>query len=336
MEAHERRLPDGRILRHVEAGDPAGPLLLSQHGTPGSGRLYRAEVEAAEGLGARLVAYSRPGYDGSTPDPGRSVADAAADVAALLDALGAERFATYGWSGGGPHALACAALLPDRCAAAATIAGAAPSDRPDLEFMAGMGEGNIQEFGAALEGRDTLTPMLEEERAGLLGIPAEQVVEAMAPFLSDVDAAALTGDFADHMLGMFRAGLADGVDGWVDDDFDQLLGQLAHVARRPALDDRRVLPRGSGRAEAREAAADHIVAASCLCRSCSTVTQVTMTPSRSSSRRATTPSTCGPSPPSRATARSTSPPATPAAWPRWPVSTCRSPRAPRARAPASW
>jgi pimeloyl-ACP methyl ester carboxylesterase len=214
----EARTPDGRTLRYVEAGEPDGPLLLSQHGTPGCGRLYRSEVEGAQRLGARLVAYSRPGYDGSTPDAGRSVADAAADVAALLDALGAERFATYGWSGGGPHALACAALLPARCAAAATIAGAAPSDRPDLEFMAGMGDGNVQEFRAAFAGRETLTPMLEQERAGLLAVSPEQVVEAMAPFLSDVDAGALTGELAGHLLGMFRAGLADGVDGWVDDD----------------------------------------------------------------------------------------------------------------------
>src|SRR5687768_8902253 len=146
MTTREVTAGDGRTLRYVEAGDPGGPLLIGQHGTPGSGRLFRAEVEGAERLGARLVAYSRPGYGGSTPQPERSVADAAADVAALLDALGAERFATYGWSGGGPHALACAALLPERCAAAATIAGAAPSDQPDLDFVTGMGDGNVEEL----------------------------------------------------------------------------------------------------------------------------------------------------------------------------------------------
>ena len=218
METREARTPDGRLLCYVEAGNPDGPVLLSQHGTPGAGRLYRSELEGAERLGARLVAYSRPGYDGSTAHPGRNVADAAADVAALLDALGAARFATYGWSGGGPHALACAALLPDRCAAAATIAGAAPSDQPDLDFLAGMGDGNIQEFGTAFEGRDALAPMLEEEAAGLLAITPDRIAESMAPFLSDVDAAALTGGLAEHLMGMFRAGLAGGVDGWVDDD----------------------------------------------------------------------------------------------------------------------
>ena len=218
MTTRELTTPDARTLRYVEAGEPTGPLLMGQHGTPGSGRLFRPEVEAAERLGARLVAYSRPGYDGSTPQPGRSVADAAADVAALLDALGAERFATYGWSGGGPHALACAALLPGRCAAAATLAGAAPSDQPDLDFLAGMGEGNVEEFGTAFEGREALAPLLEGEAQGLRAVSAEQLREAMGPVLSDVDAQALTGELAEHLNGMIRAGLADGAEGWIDDD----------------------------------------------------------------------------------------------------------------------
>jgi pimeloyl-ACP methyl ester carboxylesterase len=218
MDAREVRMPDGRTLRYVEAGSSDGPLLLSQHGTPGAGRLFRSELEGAERLGARLVAYSRPGYDGSTAKPGRSVADAAPDVGALLDALGADRFATYGWSGGGPHALACAARLPERCAAAATIAGAAPSDQPDLDFIAGMGEGNVEEFGAAFEGRDTLATLLEEEAAGLRSASPEQLKEAMAPFLSEVDAAALTGELAEHLHAMFQAAVADGVEGWIEDD----------------------------------------------------------------------------------------------------------------------
>ena len=218
MDAREARTPDGRTLRYVEAGNAGGPLLLSQHGTPGAGRLFRSEVEGADRLGARLVAYSRPGYDGSSAQPGRSVADAAADVAALADALGAERFDTYGASGGGPHALACAALLPDRCAAAATIASVAPSDAPDLDFLAGMGEGNVEEFGAAFEGREVLAPLLEDEYAGLKEVSPEQLAEALRPFLSDVDAAALTGELAEHLHASMHAGLDDGVAGWVDDD----------------------------------------------------------------------------------------------------------------------
>jgi pimeloyl-ACP methyl ester carboxylesterase len=214
----ELRTPDGRTLEYMEAGEPGGPVLLAHHGTPGSGRFHRAEVEGAERLGARLVSYNRPGYAGSTPQPDRSVADAAADVAALLDALGADRFATYGVSGGGPHALACAALLPERCAAAATVAGVGPNDAPDLEFMAGMGSGNVEEFGMAIEGRERLEPFLRDEAEGLSSVTPEQLREAAAPFLSAVDAAALTGELAEHMHATISEGLAPGIAGWADDD----------------------------------------------------------------------------------------------------------------------
>lgn len=211
-------LPDGRTLEYLEAGEAGGPVLLAHHGTPGSGRFHRTEVEAAQRLGARLVTYSRPGYAGSSPQPDRGIADAAADVAALLDALGADRFATYGVSGGGPHALACAALLPERCAAAATVAGVGPADAPDLEFTAGMGPGNIEEFGTAMKGRATLEPFLRDEAAGIVSVTPEQLREAAAPHLSEVDAAALTGELAEHMHATIAGGLAPGIAGWVDDD----------------------------------------------------------------------------------------------------------------------
>src|SRR4051794_22036961 len=109
---HDVTTPDGRTLRVLEVGAPDDPVLVVHHGTPSARLLYRTEVESAAERGLRLVAYDRPGYGGSTAAPGRSAADAAADVAAILDALGVERFATYGASGGGPHALACAAVLP--------------------------------------------------------------------------------------------------------------------------------------------------------------------------------------------------------------------------------
>ena len=218
MTTHEVMTADGRTLAVREAGAADGPVLLSQHGSPGSGRLYRTEIEGAERLGARLVAYDRPGYGGSTPHPGRSIADAARDIAAILDALGAERFATYGWSGGGLHALACAALLEGRCAAVATIAGVAPSDQPDLEFTAGMGEGNVEEFGKAREGREALSAMLRHEAEGLASVTPDQLAEAISPHLSGPDAEALRGELAGFLHGMILGGLATGIDGWVDDD----------------------------------------------------------------------------------------------------------------------
>jgi pimeloyl-ACP methyl ester carboxylesterase len=161
----------------------------------------------------RLVTYSRPATAGSTPHTGRDIASAAADVAAILDELGVERFATYGWSGGGPHALACAALLGGRCVAAATLAGVGPADAPGFDFMAGMGEGNIAEFGAAREGRDALTEFCRADAAGIDEATPEQLADALRPHLSDVDAEALTGELAEHLLASIVDGLAPGVDG---------------------------------------------------------------------------------------------------------------------------
>jgi pimeloyl-ACP methyl ester carboxylesterase len=211
--------PDGRTLSVVEAGVDGGPAVVAHHGTPSAGGFFGVELEGAERLGLHLVAYDRPGYGGSTPSPGRSVADAAADVAAILDELGVERFATYGVSGGAPHALACAALLPERCVAAASVVGIGPPDAPDLDLLAGMGEGNIAEFGAARQGREALTEFLAAEAAGMVGAQPEELREAMQAHLSQVDSDALTGEMADFLVESVRIGLAPGVEGWVDDDF---------------------------------------------------------------------------------------------------------------------
>src|SRR5690348_5574117 len=141
-------MPDGRTLRVHEAGAAEGPVVLVHQGTPMSGRLYEPHMRDAEKRGIRLLAYDRPGYGGSSPAPDRSVADAAADSAALADALGIERFAVWGISGGGPHALACAAQLPDRVVATASLASVAPIDAEGLDWLAGMGEMNLEEFAA--------------------------------------------------------------------------------------------------------------------------------------------------------------------------------------------
>src|SRR4051794_41873965 len=116
----------GRALRVHSAGDPAGPTVFVLHGSPSSGMLYPPNVHDAAAHGLRLVSYDRPGYGGSTPHPGRRVADAAADVGAIADHLGLDRFAVWGHSGGGPHALACAALAGGRRGATAALSGPPP------------------------------------------------------------------------------------------------------------------------------------------------------------------------------------------------------------------
>jgi pimeloyl-ACP methyl ester carboxylesterase len=216
---HDVTTPGGRTLRVLDVGAADGPAVVSHHGTPSARLLYGPEIESAEERGLRLIAYDRPGYGGSTAAPGRSVADAAADVATILDALGVERFATYGGSGGGPHALACAAVLPDRCVAAVTLAGVAPFDAPGLDWLAGMGEGNHAEFGAAREGRERLTEFCRADAAQITAAQPEQLADALRPHLSDVDARALTGDVAAHLLASVTEAVRPGVEGWVDDDF---------------------------------------------------------------------------------------------------------------------
>jgi pimeloyl-ACP methyl ester carboxylesterase len=221
----------------LDVGAADGPVVVAHHGTPSARLLYRAEVDSAEDRGLRLIAYDRPGYGGSTPAPGRSVVDAAADVATILDALGVARFATYGGSGGGPHALACAAVLPERCAAAATLAGAAPADAPDLDWLAGMGEGNEAEFAAACEGRERLTEFCRADAAEILAARPEDLADALRPHLSDIDARALTGELAAHLLDSVTEALRPGVEGWVDDDFAFLApwGFDVETMRVPAL-----------------------------------------------------------------------------------------------------
>jgi len=157
---------DGRSLDHVVTGD--GPLVISLHGTPQGHVLAPELVAAAEQVGVRLAAYARPGYAGSTRQRGRTVADCVGDVLTLADALAAERFAVVGASGGGPHALACGALAADRCAAVATVAGVGPWEMEGLEFLAGMGEGNEVEFGAAVQGEQPLRELIGPWRESML------------------------------------------------------------------------------------------------------------------------------------------------------------------------
>jgi len=214
-------LPDGRTLEYVVGGPAGAPPLIMHHGTPNAAVLFEPLVAVAAAHGLRTVLHSRPGYAGSSPQPGRSVAAVASDVAAVLDDLGAEQFVTLGWSGGGPHALACAALLPGRCMAAASIAGVAPykaQGADGFEFLSGMGAENIEEFGAAAAGEAELTAYLQGAAADLAEVQPAQVVAALGDLLSDVDRKALTGAFADFLAASFRAAVSTGIAGWRDDD----------------------------------------------------------------------------------------------------------------------
>jgi pimeloyl-ACP methyl ester carboxylesterase len=208
----------GRRLEVLATGPRDALPVVLHNGTPGGLVVFPPIAGAAAERGLRLVQYARPGYGGSTPDPGRRVADAAADLAAVLDALGVAEFLTVGWSGGGPHALACAARLPGRCLAAATMAGVAPYPADGLDWMQGMGAENIEEFGAALAGEEALAGFLEPAARELTAITAADVAAGLGDLASAADKAAVTGEFADYLAASFRAAVAGGVAGWRDDD----------------------------------------------------------------------------------------------------------------------
>ncbi len=194
--------PDGRRLEVVTAGPEDGLPLLFHNGTPGGLVAFPPMVDAATARGLRTVMYARPGYGGSAAQPGRRIADAAADVRAVLDGIGARQFVTVGWSGGGPHALACAALLPGRCLAAASLAGVAPFQATALDWTAGMGPENVAEFSAARQGRAALTALLEEAAAGLGQVTGQQVADELGGLISAADRAVVTAEFADYLAGL--------------------------------------------------------------------------------------------------------------------------------------
>jgi pimeloyl-ACP methyl ester carboxylesterase len=211
-------LADGRQLEVLAAGPEGGLPLVMHNGTPVGLVAYPPMMEAAAARGLRLIICARPGYGESTPRPGRLVADVTGDVAAALDEIGEPHFVTVGWSGGGPHALACAARLPGRCLAAATMAGVAPYGADGLDWLAGMGEENVTEFGAAVAGEGPLVGYLETEASGLATITGPEVAEGLGGLVSAADKAAATGGFADYLAASFRAAVRGGVAGWRDDD----------------------------------------------------------------------------------------------------------------------
>jgi len=215
------RTPDGRSLDVRVGGADDGVPLLFHHGTPGSAVPVRALERAARARSLRLVTWSRPGYGASTRRAGRRVVDDADDVALLLDHLGAQRCLVAGWSGGGPHALASGARLPERVAGVLCIAGAAPAvtdGRFDERFLAGMGEQNLEEFGTARTGEAALRRYLEADAAGLRDVRAEGVVAEMVSLLPPVDRAALSDEYGEDLAAGLRESVRTGVDGWLDDD----------------------------------------------------------------------------------------------------------------------
>jgi pimeloyl-ACP methyl ester carboxylesterase len=211
-------LPDGRDLEVEVSGPDGAPVLLFCHGTPGASTQMGPLARGAHARGLRLVTWSRPGYGASTRRAGRSVADDVDDLAAVLGHVGADTCLVAGWSGGGPHALAAGALLPDRVRGVLCIAGVAPYDAEGLDFLADMGEDNVEEFGLALAGEEPLQAWLDQHRPAYVDMTADDVVASLDTLLPPVDEAQVTGEFADYLATEFRQAVSVSMAGWLDDD----------------------------------------------------------------------------------------------------------------------
>ena len=206
-------LDDGRTLHVYDThpDDADGRLAVFwHHGTPNIGAPPEPLFAAAARLGIRWVSYDRPGYGGSTPNPDRDVASAAPYVSSIADALGIDRFAVMGHSGGGPHALACGALLPERVLGVVSVAGMAPFGAEGLDWFAGMAASGVASLRAAAEGRAT-----------------KESYEASAdedadPGFVPADLAALDGEWS-WFISVVRPAIEGGPGGQIDDD-------LAYVA----------------------------------------------------------------------------------------------------------
>ena len=211
------RSADGRALAVTESGDLDGYPVLVHMGTPNSRRLYGRNVTDAAARGLRLISYDRPGYGGSDADPGRSVAGCAADVRAICAALSIGRLAMWGISGGGPHVLACAALLPDLAAAVASLASPAPYGVDGLDWFGGMGQLNIDDTLLMLADENAARAKMDQDREAFLAASPEELAAEMKSLLSPVDAAVLTGELGNYLVYSVREGLAPGSQGWWDD-----------------------------------------------------------------------------------------------------------------------
>ena len=210
---------DGRVLHTYDVGPTERSdelVVLWQHGTPNTGAPPEPLFEAARSLGIRWIGYDRPSYGGSTPHPDATIATAAADARQIADQLGIGRFTVFGHSGGGPRALACGALIPDRVVAVVSVSSPAPWPAPGLDYFAGMSDGGARELRAAARGRAELQEVLAAN---------EFDPESFIP----ADYAALEGSWS-WFNGIVEAATANGFDGMVAD----LVGAMAAWGFDPA------------------------------------------------------------------------------------------------------
>lgn len=210
--------PDGRVIEIATLGSPGGSTLFFHHGTPGSMALVKLLAPLVEGGSLFIVSMSRAGYGQSTRLEGRNVAACVDDTRTVLDALGRGEYAVAGWSGGGPHALACAALDAPRCIAAWSLAGVVPMSA-DIDWTEGMGPENLEELALAKEGGPEYEAKMLETGELFSTATRENVIELFGNLVSGVDKASMVSDDTREVMAAgLSHGFAKGWRGYYDDD----------------------------------------------------------------------------------------------------------------------
>jgi pimeloyl-ACP methyl ester carboxylesterase len=207
---------DGRLLMVERQGSADRPAVFLLHGTPGSRTGPRPRASVLYRLGVQLVSYDRPGYGASSRHAGRGVSDAAADVAAIADALGLERFSVVGRSGGGPHALACAALLSERIVRTAVLVGLAPSSAVGLDWFDGMTEANVRSYTTADRESAVLAERLRLQAERTAADP-DVLLGQLRRQMTAHDRRAVSGAIGRLLHHTYGEALRHGPFGWVDD-----------------------------------------------------------------------------------------------------------------------
>ncbi|UZJ50728.1 hypothetical protein CBS101457_000048 [Exobasidium rhododendri] len=222
MSVQKLRLASGRSLDFIIEGSSAEDALtfVYIHGTPSAYPVMRSLIIGCQEHNFKLISFSRAGYGDSSRHAGRSVVDIVDDVKSLLEHLKVKECVVGGWSGGGPHALACAARL-ESCVGSLCIAGVAPYvESTGLDWLEGQGEDNVQEFKASLEGEEPTRAFVDAQRKELIIANAAGIVEEMSSILPDIDKKALleNQDVGSSLEVTFKEALKNNSDGWVDDD----------------------------------------------------------------------------------------------------------------------
>jgi pimeloyl-ACP methyl ester carboxylesterase len=205
-----------KLAIDISGASHGSPVILF-HGTPGSRNGPKPRGKVLYNLGVRLISYDRPGYGGSSPQPGRTVADAASDVEVIADALELDQFAVVGRSGGGPHALACAALLSTRVTRTGVLVSLAQPNATDLDWFDGMTESNIKDFAAADADPLGLAERIRA-RVDRTMLDPESLVLALEAEMTAADRRVIEDIAIRRLLAeTFREALRDGPQGWIDD-----------------------------------------------------------------------------------------------------------------------